>query len=104
MKHLSFKLSIPSSGKWTGLDKKYYIIKTISDKAFKIYNKAVLKGKITQNWYHPHNDDWGAHVQLDVINAREAFKRRRLEFGFAGFEWLISSIMKDGTVNNIERN
>jgi hypothetical protein len=41
MKTLSFELTMPNvglwNGKWTGSDKKYYIIKTVSDKFFKDY-------------------------------------------------------------------
>jgi hypothetical protein len=102
MKQLSFELTMPNvgswNGKWTGADRKYYIIKSVSDKFFKMQIEPLLEGKTKQNWHYSWNDGWGANVQLELIDAKEATKRRKLSKGFAGYDWMVSSIMQDGTI------
>jgi hypothetical protein len=101
MKTLSFELTMPNvgswNGKWSGADKKYYIIKTISDKYF---NKTLipLLGEQNHYWYYNFGDGWGAGVQMQIITSSEAKVRRKNSKGFSGYDWMVDSIMRFGEI------
>jgi hypothetical protein len=100
MKTLSFELTMPNigswNGKWTGADKKYYIIKSISDK---YYNKILVPlFENNHNWYYNFGDGWGANIELQFITSKEVIKRRKLSKGFAGYDWMVDSILRFGEI------
>lgn len=102
MKHISFELTMPNvgswNGKWTGADRKYYIIKKFSDKFYKSTIEPLFEGKTTQNFHYSWNDGWGANVQVQLIDAPEGRKRQKLSKGFAGYDWMVVSIIQHGTI------
>lgn len=105
MKLVSFELTMPNvgswNGKWTGADKKYYVIEKISDKylASKEHFKTLLeKGK--DSWHYSWGDGWGANVKAEIIDAAEAKKRRKLSAGFCGYNWMIDSVKYYGEILN----
>jgi hypothetical protein len=105
MKHVSFELTMPNvgswNGKWTGADKKYYIIKKFSDRFFKDQLEKLLdNGKTYTNYYYSWNDGWGANVKMEVIDAADGRKRQKMSKGFAGYDWMVSSIIKYGGILN----
>lgn len=71
---LSFELTMPNvgswNGKWTGADRKYYIIRKMSAKFFKAqehFKTVAEKGK--DDWYYSWNDGWGANVGVGAVLA-----------------------------------
>ncbi len=106
MKLLSFELTMQNkgswNGKWSGDCKKYYIIKSVSDKFFKSQIEKLLNGKSNESWYYSWSDGWGANVELELIDSKEAAKRRKLSKGFAGYDWMVSSIISHGGIYNKE--
>jgi len=102
---LSFELTMPNvgswNGKWTGADRKYYVIRKVSDRYLK--SKDHLKELIEKgqdSWHYSWNDGWGANVRVQKIDSIEAAKRRKLSKGFAGYEWMINSILFYGEIMN----
>jgi hypothetical protein len=102
MKILSFELTMPNvgswNGKWAGADKKYYIIKSVNDKYFKSDVQKLLNEKTRQSWYYNFGDGWGANVEMQIIDAKEAKIRCKNSKGFAGYDWMIDSILKHGKI------
>ncbi len=102
MKQLSFELTMSNigswNGKWTGADRKYYIIKSVSDRWFKNEVEKLLEGKDHNSWYYNFGDGWGANVFIQIVDSKEAAKRRKLSKGFAGYDWMVTSILHKGTI------
>jgi hypothetical protein len=102
---ISFELTMPNvgswNGKWTGADKKYYIIKNVSTSYVKkqVFFKKLLEKK-TDNWYYRWNDGWGANVEAEIVDAAEAHKRRKMSKGFAGYDWMVQSIISYGIIES----
>lgn len=101
---LSFELTMPNvgswNGKWTGADKKYYIIKKVSKRFFdkQDYFKT-LKEKGADSWHYNFGDGLGANVKVEVIDGVEAKQRRKNSKGFAGYEWMQKSILLFGVID-----
>jgi len=102
MKTVSFELTMPNvgswNGKWTGADKKYFIVKKFSDKFFKKNIELLFEGKKSRSWYYGWNDGWGANVQAEIIDTIEGRKRMKLSKGFAGYDWMVDSIVQCGEI------
>lgn len=100
MKHLSFELTMPNvgswNGKWTGDKYKYYIIMSVKDQRFKNEIENLLNGK--DRWYYDFGDGWGANVRMEKIDSKEATQRRKLSKGFAGYDWMVTSILSNGKI------
>lgn len=107
MKHVSFQLTMPNvgswNGKWTGEDRKYYIVKKFSDKFFKSEVEKLFTGKTYNSWYYNFGDGWGASVSAEIINSVEARKRRKVSRGFCGYNWMVESILRDGVIKTRTR-
>jgi hypothetical protein len=103
MKIMSFELTMPNvgswNGKWSGADKKYYVVKNMSDKyvASKEWFKQLLE-KGRDSWYYSFGDGWGANVSVEIVDSKEAARRRKISKGFCGYEWMIDSIMRKGEI------
>lgn len=100
---LSFELTMPNAGswngRWTGANKKYYVIRKAS-KLF-ISKQDYLKELFTKgrdNWYYNFGDGWGANVCVEIIDSAEASKRKKASKGFCGYEWMIDSIINYGDI------
>jgi hypothetical protein len=101
---VAFQLSMPNrgswNGKWSGQDRQYILIKSISARYAKSqehFKDLLEKGK--DSWYYSWNDGWGASISAEVISAAEAKKRRKLSAGFCGYEWMVQSIISYGEIS-----
>jgi hypothetical protein len=123
MKILSFELTMPNigswNGKWTGSDKKYFVIRKMKDKfadeimkdakAEPVYEGILVREKIgytkpRKNYYYNFGDGWGANVCIEQVDAKEAAKRRKISSGFCGYEWMIDSIIIHGDIRIVNTN
>lgn len=99
MKLLSFELTIPNvgswNGKWTGSDKKYYIVKSLDNKTS---NNIIGEGEPSKNYYYNFGDGWGANIRVERVDSRKGNKRRRRSAGFCGYGWMVDSIIKYGKI------
>ena len=93
MKILSFELTMPNigswNGKWTGSDKKYFVIKRMKDKvadkimegaeSIPIYegfsSKCIGSSPPRKNYYYNFGDGWGANICVEQVDAKEAAKK-----------------------------
>lgn len=104
---VSFKLTMPNvgswNGKWTGADKKYYVIRNVHktrDRALAAFIGGLLGDKTAVSFHYSWNDGWGANVTMQIVDGVEARKRQKMSSGFCGYEWMINSILKYGKILN----
>ena len=96
MKLLKFTLSMPNigswDGKWTGEGRNYCRVRRV-------------KGKLPSKDYYHYNfgDGWSAGVSVREVTAKEARHARKHTAGFAGYDWMIDSILKNDKII-IEKN
>lgn len=100
---ISFELTMPNvgswNGKWTGADKKYFLIKKVSKRYFeKEEHFKQLQAKGKDSWFYNFGDGWGANILGEVIDRYEATKRRKNSKGFSGYEWMVQSIIFYGAI------
>ena len=95
---VSFELTMPNvgswNGKWTGADKKYFIIKNLSK--LQIANIPFQNGRAS--FYYNFGDGWGANITAEIIDAKESVRRRKNSKGFAGYDWMVDEIIKYGRI------
>lgn len=84
------------NGKWTGADKKYYHIVTLNKPQKKVVTECINSQKT--NFYYNFGDGWGANVKMEIVDAREAAKRRKSSKGFAGYQWMCEEILQHGKI------
>lgn len=93
MKTLSFELTMPNRGSWnggwSGATKKYFITKIVADKIA----KRILEANNYNNFYYSFGDGWGANVHVEIVDSKEAAKRRKISSGFWGYNWMVTSII-----------
>lgn len=99
---VSFQLTMPNvgswDGKWTGANKKYYVVQNISTAWIKKqdhFKRLLENGR--DNWHHSWGDGWGANVMAEIVDSTEARKRRKISSGFCGYEWMIGNIKSYGS-------
>ena len=89
MKIVMFELTMPNVGSWDG---------KWSDSASKhTIKKRLLKDKehlIGKSFYYNFGDGWGASVSVRLAEPRERATNR-----FAGYEWMIKSILENGEIH-----
>lgn len=87
---VAFTLSMPGvgswNGKWTGADRCYARVHKVARKD--------LDG-LVGGYHYNFGDGWRAYVNACEISAGEARKSRRKSVGFAGYDWMIDSILRD---------
>lgn len=91
------------NGKWTGADRQYFVVRKTSKRWITKqphFQKLIEKGR--DSWYYSFGDGWGANVDVEIVNAAEARKRRKISAGFCGYEWMINTIMYDGKIHTGE--
>lgn len=102
MRIVSFELTMPNvaswNGRWSGEGKKYYVVKKFTEKFLKQDHLKTLVDKGRDNFYYRWEDGWGANVSVEIIDATEARKRRKISSGFCGYEWMIDSIIAKGRI------
>ncbi len=86
------------NGKWTGEGKKYWIVKSFSDKVYKTDIEKLFDGNLYNNFYYNFGDGWGANVKMEIINSKIAQYRRKHTKGFCGYDWMVDSIIKRGEI------
>lgn len=105
MNHISFELTMPNAGswngKWSGAEKKYYVIHSYSNKSQRPLE--LLNGDKSKSFYYNFGDGWGANVRMELVNYKEARQRKKVSAGFCGYEWMIDSIMKFGKIQIEEK-
>ena len=98
MTNLSFELTMPNvgswNGKWTGATRKYYIIRKFLKKDESKITEMLKDG----SYYYNFGDGWGANVAVEKITSKEASRRMKLSSGFAGYDWMVRSIIENGTI------
>lgn len=95
---VSFELTMPNvgswNGKWTGADKKYFLIKNLSKS--QVANIPFKDDRAS--FYYNFGDGWGANVSAEIVDAKEATRRRKNSKGFAGYDWMVDEIIKHGRI------
>lgn len=104
MKHLTFELTMPNvgswNGQWTGSDKKYFIVKSVSDRFFESNVKQLLNGKDVASFYYNFGDGWGVNIELKSVTKAEQTRAKKNSKGFCGYEWMVDSIINHGEILN----
>jgi hypothetical protein len=106
---VSFQLTMPNvgswNGKWSGASREYFVIREFFKTRVNHRNGAyasriieLLDGKPCKGFYYRWEDGWGANVTMEIIDAKEAKRRRKASSGFCGYEWMIDSIIKHGKI------
>jgi hypothetical protein len=96
---IKFELNMPSVGswnnKWTGEKDLYARIVKFTSKERKMLAEELLKiGGFIYNF----GDGWVASVCLEKIDSKEAQKIRKCSKGFYGYDWMITSILKNKSI------
>lgn len=95
---VSFELKMPNvgswNGKWTGEDKKYFLGKKLSKD--QLSNIPFKNGEAS--FYYNFGDGWGASVTAEVVDAKEATRRRKNSKGFSGYDWMVDEIIEHGRI------
>ena len=94
MKRIEFLLSMPGRGSWnegwSGSDRRYAIVRTMTDEAA---TKLMGTDLGMKSWCHSWNDGWTAQVTARVVTAGERLKRSD---GFCGYDWMVTNILAHG--------
>jgi hypothetical protein len=96
---LAFELSMPGvgswNGKWSGEGRCYAIIKTFRGKK-EAERAAKLASQGSFGW--SFSDGWYASVSVRSVTATEARSLRKRSVGFAGYDWMVKSILMYGQI------
>jgi len=96
---LAFVLTMPNvgswNGRWSGENNLYVRTRNLGKS-----KKAQEKGETLNNesFYYNFGDGWGASVRVKIIDAAEGNRLRAKSKGFAGYEWMIDSILRHGLI------
>ena len=90
-----FRLSMPNnnswSGKWTGENNFYAIVKNLS--------KATINRIMGTGYYrYSFGDGWTAGILVSEISPQNARKVRRKSRGFCGYDWMVQSIIEHNKI------
>lgn len=94
---IAFILTMPSApswnGKWSGDDRLHCVIRSFRGakqgaKAAEILAKSP--------YFYRWEDGWCAKIEAREVDAREAAKLRKQSKGFAGYEWMVDTIISYG--------
>jgi hypothetical protein len=88
---LAFILTMPGciswDGKWSGAGNVYARVRSFRSAAPK-------PGNYPYSW----PDGWRANIEVRPVDRSEAAKLRKRTVGFAGYDWMIDSIVKHGRI------
>jgi hypothetical protein len=95
---VSFELTMPNvgswNGQWTGANKKYYIVKSLTKE-----QKSKIEFKDNKSSFHYNfGDGWSANVKAEIVDSKEASARRRNSKGFASYDWMVDEILQFGRI------
>ena len=92
-----FELTMPRrgswNGKWSGADRRY--IRCRSELGF---SKKTLSELVNKDYFYSWNDGWTACVSVHKTDSRTANKLLKQSAGFCGYDWMISSIIRNGCI------
>ena len=93
MPRVEFRLTMPNkgsrSGKWSGDDRNYTIVKSLPDKTVKELGLSV---DATKTWHYSWDDGWGANITARIMAKGERAKKSD---GFCGYDWMVRNIILD---------
>lgn len=99
---LSFVLSMPNvntwNGRWSGEDSFY--AKVVNFGQGKKNNEKAQEILDEGYYYYNFGDGWGAGITVSQVDSAEARKIRRKSQGFSGYDWMITSIIKEGSIKS----
>ena len=92
-----FILTMPNcgywNGKWTGAGEvRARVMRAI------MYRKPLYPNVKEKNYYYNFGDGWGANIQVKLVTKREAKEYEKKSVGFAGYDWMIDSIIEHGRI------
>ena len=100
---LCFELTMPNrgswNGKWSGESDRHCIFRVCRTKAQQEQAK-VLNGK---DFYHAWDDGWTACISCSIIDHKEANKLKKVNRGFCGYDWMVTSILTGQVDENSNR-
>jgi hypothetical protein len=95
---IMFMLTMPQKGswdgKWTGENKLYVLIRMVSKEAA----ERLLDGNKVKQWDYNFGDGWVAQIDGRYIEEGESNEFTRKSAGFAGYDWMVDSLLIDGTI------
>ena len=95
---LAFTLSMPGvsswDGCWSGEGRIYAKVRPVrkSQAAVEQANRAL------GSHGYSFGDGWYARVSVEVVDAKKARKLRKRSAGFCGYDWMIDSILRRGSI------
>lgn len=94
---LCFELTMPRVGSWNGTwsgEKDYRAIVTSVSKE--------VADLVLRNSYYTYDfgDGWVAGISVRLVHRSDATKARKRSTGFAGYDWMVDSILEDQTVTS----
>lgn len=97
---LCFSLSMPNVGSWNG---KWGEAGRPHDKVINLgrSQKSDEKARsiLAKGYYHyDFGDGWSAGISVHNVSAKEGATLRRKSAGFCGYDWMVESILLDGTI------
>lgn len=98
--NLCFELSMPNvnswNGKWSGRDNYYAIVKSsgLSQKSIEKFENILKQ----EYFYYNFGDGWGAGVSVKKVEGPEIRKIKAKSRGFCGYDWMVESILSNGTI------
>lgn len=97
---VSFELTMPNvgswNGKWTAADNKYYHIVSLNKEQKRKVTELI--NSLKTSFYYNFGDGWGANVKMELVDGREAGKRRKKSKGFSGYQWMCAEILEHGRI------
>lgn len=94
MKIFAFTLNMPNvgswNGRWSGERDLYLKFRSLKNKDA----ESLKEG----SYYYNFGDGWGASVQVSIIDSKEKQRLQRKSKGFAGYDWMIDSILNHGKI------
>lgn len=99
-----FTLSMPRvnswNNRWSGDDDLYCKARVLTADRLKELPFDYTK---PCDFYYDFGDGWAANVHVEVMSSKEANKLKKKSRGFAGYDWMITSILKNGEIK-VERD
>lgn len=93
--YLAFFLSMPNVGswdsKWSGVNNLYCVVHNYTGKKRQEAAQKILKNS---PYYYNFGNGWSASIEVKAVDSVEVRKLKKNSSGFAGYDWMISSIMQ----------
>lgn len=97
---LVFQLTMPKVGSWKGNwsaeSESYVIVKNFG--ISKIALQKTQEMLDIRQWHHNFGDGWVACVTARKVAPSEAKKLKKASSGFFGYDWMVDSIIKNGSI------